>query len=507
MSTDPAEKRSKGRRPPIPTPADISPPPPPPPPPRPEAPIAVLRPDAKQSKSSSAPQVSTPKIEETQAVGVLWPYAIAVMVVAFIGFVGWSVIFDEQEPAHQRQETTAPITGIEIDIEKSLPPAAPVDTLTSTPPLNSEPPNAVLNAPAVTTNEIAPQPTSAASSLDSPPNVDLESSIAPLVSWSAEEGFPFQYAAALEEHRNAQYASNKNELRKRRQLKESEIALCTILDNARRAPSRQTARCMVISTSNEHVTLLADISAKWLSRGSPASLLQILPGEPPSPWCVTWISLSNRPGLTIDLRIGEQIDAEVAAALQWGDSIVVAFDVVDILDMGSAFRKSQSVLSPASLVQVRNLECIEREPHPHPIPLWPDPDTLPRILTDTQRHAHELLPLLAPTELRVRAKIRVDRVTDRAIILENHIRSADVATLVRFKTIGVDDLQIPIEVIGERAAAELPERVRFVVEFTVKKLQPGTELGGSSLRGYYDRFVLDALIDDLQYISRYKPLR
>lgn len=88
MSTDPAEKRSKGRRPPIPTPADISPPPPPPPPPRPEAPIAVPRPDAKQSKSSSAPQVSTPKSEETQAVGVLWPYAIAVMVVAFIGFAG-----------------------------------------------------------------------------------------------------------------------------------------------------------------------------------------------------------------------------------------------------------------------------------------------------------------------------------------------------------------------------------------------------------------------------------
>lgn len=263
---------------------------------------------------------------------------------------------------------------------------------------------------------------------------------------------------------------------------------------------------MVISTSNEHVTLLADISAKWLSRGSPASLLQILPGEPPSPWCVTWISLSNRPGLTIDLRIGEQIDAEVAAALQWGDSIVVAFDVVDVLDMGSAFRKSQSVLSPASLVQVRILNALSVNRIRIRFHYGPTLTPFPRILTDAQRHAHELLPLLAPTELRVRAKIRVDRVTDRAIILENYIRDAHVATLVRFKTI-VTELDIPIEVIGERAAAELPERVRFVVEFTVKKLQPGTELGGGSLRGYYDRFVLDALIDDLQYISRYKPLR
>lgn len=329
-----------------------------------------------------------------------------------------------------------------------------------------------------------------------PPN-DLRRVAPPARSdyWAANAGLPLDYGNAWAELQIARELSEKNGLAKRKRIGECEERLRTVVTEAR-DESRKQARVMVVAASPEKVTVLADVSAGWLVEGTPAAAGKKTYSKYPTAWNVVWLTTTGKAVAGIELEVGKEIADWRAKGLQWGDVLDVSFDVTDIRELPSNGERRDPA-TPAVLVSVADLRCVDRLQRASPEQLWPDSGSLPRIICETPRYAYDLTPLFAPAPLRVRAKVGVESVNEREVVLQSYLRSADRFTIVRLHATS-ESIAIPVQVVGEEAAAEFGPFVKLILEFTVKTLTPAGGLGRTV------NVALDAEIEDVRFISVYK---
>lgn len=452
MSSDSTNSGRKGRRAPIPTADDVDPM------------SAVESAPAYSSATANEPSTSshalTPLAKRRRGLLVLLAGGAAL---AFV-WLAWSSNQPTRKLSVERENGESRVAPLR-DPQPSIPPTSPPkvpETLSPSPPLN-----------------------------------DLRRDAPPARSdyWAADAGLPLEYGNAWAELQTARELSAKNVLAKRKRIGECEERLHEVVEEARDGLRKQ-ARVMVVAVSPEKVTVLADVSAGWLVEGTPVAAGKKTYSKYPTPWNVVWLSTTGKAVAGIELQVGKEIADWRAEGLQWGDVLDVSFDVTDVRELATS-SKNDGPAAPAVLVSVADLRCFDRVNGVRPEQLWPDPDSLPRIICESPRYAYDLTPLFAPAPMRVRAKVGVESVNEQEVVLQSHLRSPNYSTIVRLHA-GSETIAVPVAIVGEEAAAGLGPFAKLILEFTVKTLTPAGGLGRTI------NVALDAEIEDVQFISVYK---